>query len=290
MRQPRLLTLILCAAALFSGCGSTRQIELPPYEGTGRTDRGPTDKEELLARSDFSLEVARLTDSRRPRSTAFEVPDQIIYEYEPDNLIQGLVFRGPVLLNKYLTYRPRTAKHYFVEVDVKRLDTYIATGKLLFGGRDGRYIATMEFEALVRRADSQIALRRTYRIENKMPRVSHNGRHPSKELDRAAMYDLVEDGFRKFAEQLAWDVRQNDARHWKMDDTTNIPGIPVEMRPAVPMPAEPTPAAPVNMREVPQNESLDMYQNKEDFYGNQKDQFLPPSDPISGSVLIPTQG
>jgi hypothetical protein len=268
-----------CSMLPWGGSSYVSSSNLPPYEGAGRTGRPATEKELLLARADFSVEVARLTDSRRPRSLEHEAPDQIIYEYEPDNLIQSLVYRGPVLLNKFLAYRPKSAKHYLVEVDVLRLDSYIAKGKFMNGGHDGRYVTALEFEALVRRPDSQIVLRRTYTLKQDLPRKSHDGRHASKELDRATMYDVVEDGFRRLAENLAWDIRQTDARTWKINPASLVPAIPVETTPA-------PGTIPVLLKEVPQAEPTGQ-QNLWDYYGNSP---LPESDPVSGSVLIPTQG
>lgn len=211
----------------------------PVYEGAGFTERKPTEKERILAKSDFSLEVVRFEDSRRPRSTAYLSPDSVIYEYEPDELMQGVKFRLPVLLNKYLAYRSKSPKHYFVEVELLYLKPTIITGTFWDGRDMGRYSMDMEVRVLARRPDSQVAVFRTNKIHLEQPRQTYNGRDPSKEMDRARTYDLIEDGIRQLAEEIAWDIRMTDARNWKIPSPAATKQDRMNMRPVQIKPANP---------------------------------------------------
>lgn len=190
---------------------------LIPVDETGPwTSRGPTQKEVILAKSDFSVDIVRFTDVRRPRSMEVDTPDQIISFYDPDVLMQGVSVQVPALLNKYLAYRPKKAKHYKVEMDLHKLRTTIKTGTF-WSGSWGRYDVDMELRALARRPDSKAVWAKTYRIHLDQPRESLNGYAPSKERDRARMFDLTETVMRNAAEQIGWDIRQRDARTWDIE-------------------------------------------------------------------------
>lgn len=208
------------ATLLLAGCVEgwrpRNMIEYPPYEGVGYTDREPTQREMLLAKSDFSVELVRFEDTRRPRNTQPLPSDNVIYEYEPDELLQGVTYKIPVLMSKYLSFRPQAAKNYRAEVELEALRTRIVTGNLL-SGNFGRYAVEMEARVLVRRPDSTVVIHRPYKLELEEKRQTFNGRNPTKEMDRARMYDLTEDAFRRLSEDIAWDLRQVDARRWDYD-------------------------------------------------------------------------
>lgn len=194
-----------------------------PVDETGEwTFRDPTEKELLLARSDFSVEIVRFTDNRRPRSMELASNDQMIYQYDPDNLLGSVSYNVPAILGKYLSYRPKMAKHYKVELDVKHLTTVIKTGTLLSGSW-GRYSVDMEIAMTARRPDSTVVARRTFRYSEEQRRQDYNGRGPTKERDRARMYDLTETMLRKAAEDIGWEIRQRDARIWKVEQPQTIP-------------------------------------------------------------------
>lgn len=220
------------AAALVGGC----VVEVPnpldaydsgrdrmPLDETGPwTNKPPTEKELLLSRSDFSVEIVRFTDNRRPRSMEMLSDDQLIYQYDPDQLLGGVSYQVPGILGKFLSYRPKQPKHYKVEVDLKRLETVIKTGTLRSGSW-GRYSVAMDVQVTVRRPDSSVVFIRTYRYTPTQRRDDYDGRGPSKERDRARMYDLVEASLREAAEDIGWDIRQRDARRWKAPAPQSIP-------------------------------------------------------------------
>ena len=219
-------------AALLGGCVievpnpleafETRGHTLPLDETGPWTNNPPTEKELIVARSNFSTEIVRFTDARRPRSMELHSSDQLIYEYAPDNLIGGTNYQIPALMGKFLSYKPKQTKHYMVELELKRLETVIKTGTF-WSGSFGRYSANMELQATVRRPDSQVVLMRTYRYDPTQPREDYNGRGPTKERDRARMYDLVETMMREAAQDINWDIRQRDARHWKPPVPESVP-------------------------------------------------------------------
>lgn len=230
--SPVALLLALVASTMLAGCiveiptpslNISNGIDKQPIDETGSwTYRDPTEKELLLARSDFSVEVVRFTDSRRPRSMQLETRDQMIYQYDPDSLMGGVSTNVPAILGKYLSYRPKMPKHYKVEMDVRKLVTNIKTGTF-WSGHWGRYHVAFEVSVIARRPDSTVALQKTYRYDEMQPRQDYDGRGPSKERDRARMVDLTESILRKTAEQIGWELRMRDARAWKAPAPQSIP-------------------------------------------------------------------
>jgi hypothetical protein len=188
-----------------------------PADETGPwTEHEATGRERAIAASDFSVELVRFTDARRARSLEAETPDQLIHQYDPDELMQGLNYRVPNILERYLAYKPRMQKNYKVEVTLTKLLTLVKTGTM-WSGSWGRYSVDMELQVIARRDDSTVVMQRTYSLHDEQARSSNLGRGPSKERDRARMYDLTESMMRKICEQIGWDLRQRDARVWTMD-------------------------------------------------------------------------
>lgn len=185
-----------------------------PSDETGPwTEHEATAREKTIAASDFSVELVRFTDERRARSLEAETPDQLVHQYDPDELLQGINYRVPNMLERYLAYKPRMQKNYKVEVSLTKLLTLVKTGNL-WSGSWGRYSVDMELQVIARRDDSTVVMQRTYTLHDEQPRSSNLGRGPSKERDRARMYDLTESMMRKICEQVGWDLRQRDARVW----------------------------------------------------------------------------
>lgn len=231
-RRALTLVMLLLAGTAMSGCileipspslDLDKGIDRMPEDETGPwTYRDPTEKELLLSRSDFSVEIVRFTDVRHPRSMEVESRDQQIYTYDPDRLLNGVDTNLPGMLGKYLSYRPKMPKHYKVEIELKKLITTIKTGTLL-SGHWGRYNVQITLNVVARRPDSTVALEKTYRLDEEQARTDYDGRGPTKERDRARMYDLSEETLRKMAESIGWDIRQQDARKWKAPAPQSIP-------------------------------------------------------------------
>ncbi len=213
----------LAGCSTYESLGLSTGRDKMPVDETGEwTFRDPTEKELLLARSDFSVEMVRFTDSRRPRSMELQSDDQMIYQYDPDTLMGGVSYNVPAILGKYLSYRPKMPKHYKVEIDIKRLTTVIKTGTLLTGSW-GRYSVDMEIAVIARRPDSTVAMSKSFTYSQQQKREDYNGRGPTKERDRARMYDLTETMLRKAAEDIGWNLRQRDARNWQAEAPQSIP-------------------------------------------------------------------
>lgn len=212
----------LSACAPITRSFSTGRESMPLDETGPWTNRTPTEKELLLARSDFSVELVRVTDARYPRSMEALSRDQVIYQYDPDTLLGGVSTQVPAILGKYLSYRPKQPKHYKVEIEIKKLRTDILTGTF-WSGFWGRYHADLELRVIARHPDSTVAVQRIYTLQEEQERQDYDGRGPSKERDRARMYDLVESLIRKSAEDIGWDIRQRDARRWKAPAPQSIP-------------------------------------------------------------------
>jgi hypothetical protein len=220
----RPLTLLsLCSLVMLSGCayfpagwqpGASHLGEaMPVFEGGPWVNTRATEKEILLGRSDFSVELVRFTDNRRPRSSEFGPGETRFYIYEPDKILGGVDVRIPALIEKYLTYRPRRDKNYLVEIDLTELRMEVLRGNFI-SGSNGRYSIEMRMIATARRPDSTVILRRGYKVIDTNPRKTYNGRSPSVEMDRAQLDTLAEAAVRKMAEHIGWDIRQNDARRW----------------------------------------------------------------------------
>lgn len=221
----------------------TPDQNLMPADETGPwTNRAPSEKERLLARSDFSVELIRFTDLRRPRSMEMETPDQIIEDYVPDTLLQGVTTQVPAIVGKYLAYRPRMEKDYAVELELNKLTTTIKTGSF-WSGSWGRYAVELEMTAIARRPDSTVVLQKTYHVQREQGRESYNGYGPSKERDRARLYDLTENTLREVAAEIGWDIRQRDARMWRPK-----PAVPLQEATPPVVPATPS-AVPLTMPE-----------------------------------------
>lgn len=235
---------VMVAGALLGGCSTVSMIPTPwvdnaplypPYEGVGFTAKDPTERERLIARGGFSVEVVRFSDERLPRLTAERPADNLIYQYEPGQLMGGLTYRMPVLFNKYLAYRPKAPKHYRAELELVRMFTEIRPGSFFYGGSMGKYVVTMEVRALVRRNDSRVALDKTYTIDIEQRRETFNGRSPSAEMDRSRMYDMAEMAVRQASEQIGWDIRMKDARYW--NPARDVPPAPARLERVTPAPA-----------------------------------------------------
>jgi hypothetical protein len=159
-----------------------------------------------IAESDFMLEVIRFTDARRPRQWAPDVGQDVIYEYNPDELLSGVNYRFPVLLEKHFGITQAQRLVYLVEVELKELRTAIRTGGIR-SGQWGEYDVKLEADVLVRRPDSSILMQETYDVRLDRTRRSKIGRSPAADLDKQRMFDLTEAAIRKVAQQTAWKVR-----------------------------------------------------------------------------------
>ncbi len=195
---------------------------MPPHESGKWVDGTPRERELLVAKTDFSMEVVRFTDIRRPRSLNQAPDEQFMDVYDPENVLQGITTRMPALYEKYLAYKPKQLKHYKVEFDLLDLRTEVLNGNL-WSSRFGRYAIALELEVTVRRPDSSVILRRVYKVEDTQNRDSGNGRSPSQKMDEARLMALVDAAVRKTAMDLAWDVRQLDARRWKPERDVPVP-------------------------------------------------------------------
>lgn len=196
-----------------AACGGASGKFTPPDETGPWGFKGTHPLETIAARSDFSVELVRLTDSRRPRSLERGPDEQFIDLYDPDNLLDGIPTRLAALYEKYLTYKPRSVKHYKVELDVRELRTEVLQGDF-WSGPFGRYKVRLEIEALARRPDSQVVLRRGYRFEDTRPRKTYNGRSPSVSMDEARLIDLVDEAVRTTARNLTNELQRGDVRAW----------------------------------------------------------------------------
>lgn len=232
MRPWLTLAVVVGMAALLAACGGVSRGTFTPADETGPWGiKGTHGKEFLVARDDFSVELVRFTDARRPRSLERGPAEQAMDVYDPDDLLAGVSTRLPALYEKYLTYKPRSVKNYKVEIELRELRTEVLNGDF-WHGPFGRYKVKMEMEATARRPDSSVILRRGYRFEDVQKRKTYNGRSPSMEMDEARLIDLVDAAVRITARNFAYDIRQNDAKGWRPEEEdAPIPTTKVRMVP-----------------------------------------------------------
>jgi hypothetical protein len=189
------------------------------------------ERERLVAKTDFSMEVVRFTDARRPRSLERGPAEQTIDEYDPDRVLQGTSTRLPAIYEKYLAYKPRTLKHYKLEFDLRELRTEVLYGTF-WSGKFGRYAIAYEIEATARRPDSSVILSRRYRVIEDQPRRTYNGYSPSEAMDNTRLMALVDAAVRKTAMDIAWDIRQLDARTWRPErEAAPVPTLRQNLKP-----------------------------------------------------------
>lgn len=222
----------LLVVLALGACSSVHQGTFTPHDETGPwADKGTSRKETLVARDDFSIELVRFTDARRPRSLERGPDEQAMDTYDPDDLLAGVSTRLPALYEKYLTYKPRNPKNYKVELELRELRTEVLNGNF-WSGPFGRYTVRLEIEATARRPDSTVVLRRGYRFEDTHKRKTYNGRSPTLAMDEARLIDLVDVAVRTTARNFAYDIRQTDSRRWNpANEAAPIPTTRVRMVP-----------------------------------------------------------
>lgn len=258
-----------------------------PIDETGTwTHSEPNALEKGLARADFSVDLIRFTDARRPRSMELDAPEQTMYQYDPDRLLQGVSTQVPALVEKYLCYRPKKPRNYKVEIDLKRLIIKEKTGTF-FSGAFGRYSVELEMDVIARRYDdSSVILRRTYHLHRERPREDFNGRGPSMERDRAMLYDMTESILRFISMRIGKDI-EKDVPYWQPAAPEVIaprlaPPMPVQTYSNVPLVA---PAVPVEHFAEPEDAP-----QSEDAPGLLGPDYTPDYAPVDRAYDVTPQG
>lgn len=167
-----------------------------------------------LAENVFDLEVIRFTDARHPAGRVPKTSPRIIYEYEPDRLLNGVKYRIPVLLEKNFDLTNVPEPIYKVEVELLKLRTLVATGGLL-EGKHGKYVVELETHITVREPDSSVMFAETFDIELSERRFAGNARSPSAEYDQQELFALTEAAIRQVAQKVAWKTRRTHAKYAK---------------------------------------------------------------------------
>ena len=171
-----------------------------------------------LRENEFRMEVIRITDMRRVRDRLPDNSENVIYEYDMDELLSGVRYRLPVLFEKHFNFNNNAPEPvYRVELELKKLRADIKTGTLKHGPF-GYYENDFEAFYIVRRPDSSVLVQGVVDFRNDRTRKSKTGRDPSIELDKQRMFDLVEAGIRKAAQRITWKVRlahRDEVRAWE---------------------------------------------------------------------------
>ena len=159
-----------------------------------------------IAQNNFDLEIIRFTDARLPAGRVPLENPRVIYEYDPEDLLNGVNYRIPVLLDKNFDLTNVPEPIYKVEVDLLKLRTYISTGGL-WEGKHGKYNIELETLITVREPNSAIIFQENYDIDLTDKRYAGNARSPSAKYDQQSMFNLTEAAIRQIAQKVAWRMR-----------------------------------------------------------------------------------
>ena len=167
--------------------------------------------------TDYTVKTILLEDERYPQSFTPEQADDVIYEYNPDELLDGVQYRLPVLFDKHFPGNRNlrdadSVRLYYAEIEVNHLRTMIRTATFDTPSHFGRYVAELEVTVTIRLPDSTTLVRKSYSDREEIRRLSYSGRSPSAEMDRRRLYTMVEELVAKMAEDAARAARSKDNR------------------------------------------------------------------------------
>ncbi len=159
-----------------------------------------------MKRESFDVRLIRYADDR-PGSNMIPLgTDDVIYEYNNDQLTQGVDERLPGLVQSHFNFGVRNDHFYTVEMSLKHFRNYIQTGTFLTT-RFGSYVSEVEVEMLVRDMNSNVMFRETYSSEFVNKRSAVDGRHPNEKQDRKMMLQTMNEAIKRIAYRTVWDVR-----------------------------------------------------------------------------------
>ncbi len=186
--------------------------------GTDQTLLGPGGIKKQLTFSDmsgitsamknepFDVRLIRYADERPGSNMVPLGTDDIIYEYDNDQLTQGVDVRLPGLVQSHFNFGVRNDHFYTVEMSLKHFRNYIQTGTILTT-RFGSYVSEVEIEMLVRDINSNVLFRDTYSSEFVTKRPPVDGRHPNEKQDRKKMLETMNEAVKRIAFRTVWDIR-----------------------------------------------------------------------------------
>ncbi len=181
---------------LFGAGGFKKQLSFSDLRGV----------ESAMKSEPFDIRLIRYSDER-PASNMVELTtDDIIYEYNNDDLTQGVDVRLPGLVQSHFNFGVRNDRFYTVEMTLKHFRNYIQTGTFLTT-RFGSYVSEIEVEMLVRDMNSNVLFRDTYPSEYVIKRPAVDGRHPGEKHDRKMMLKTMNEAVKRVSYRTVWDVR-----------------------------------------------------------------------------------
>ncbi|MFT7434160.1 MAG: hypothetical protein ACI9TY_001808 [Alphaproteobacteria bacterium] len=160
-------------------------------------------KNDTLKEEQFKLNLTRVTDLRSPEDRVPSDTSNIIYDYRPDHLVNGLEGYVKSSVNKYMNYPDDAQTQLGLEIDIKKFKT---TVEHAWFKRYGQYRVDAEFEFLVRDADSRVLMRETVVVGDSQWRQAFKGALPSAKRDRNEMKKLVKTMMSDITLDLGWMV------------------------------------------------------------------------------------
>jgi len=156
-----------------------------------------------MAKDPYTLQLTRFADARHPSQFANLVSENVIYEYMPDKLLTNVEQTMSGSLKRHLRFGAMKENKLNVEVELKRLRTFISTGTF-YAGPFGQYVAALEADILVRDAESRVLVADKIVISLEKERHAIKGGHPSEKIDKKNMLDISKQAIRKLAVRTGW--------------------------------------------------------------------------------------
>ncbi len=149
----------------------------------------------------FALQMGSFTDARTPRARETSVSQDVLYEYDADQLLSSVKYRMPKLLEKHFNAESDVTPFYTTEIHLKDLRQFIKAGGVFTGGF-GEYVAKMKLYTIVRNTDESVLWEGETDVEVSANRTSYKGRAPGSQLDRQKMFDVTERAIRLASQRI----------------------------------------------------------------------------------------
>lgn len=160
-------------------------------------------KKSALKKEQFKLNLLRVTDLRGPEARSPLEKNGMIYEYRPNQLVNGMEDYVFSSMNKYMRYSKDASVQLGLEVNIKRFETSI---EHVFLNRLGEYRVNVELEFLVRDEDSRIIMREIVAVDDSKNRYPVKGSIPSSKRDRKEMKSLAKKVMADITLDMGWMV------------------------------------------------------------------------------------
>lgn len=200
----------LGCAVILSACASKSPFEKEVEYGFALdwndiTYRSDAAKKDAMRDEQFRLNLHRVTDLRLPEDRIVLDDEHIIHDYQPSELVKGLEDYVHSSINKYMVYPNDADIQLGLEVDIKKFHAAIEYG---FFMRQGKYVADVEVEILVRDEQSKVLMRETVVVKREKGRGNFKGNLPSASRDKKEMRKILKGMMQELTLDIGWAVHK----------------------------------------------------------------------------------